>query len=176
MNPLEVITRAAAKAAGKSRYFSGKPCCNNHIAERMVSNYSCTACNSEWQLRHRQDHIEAEQKRGRDYYNRNRAAVLARHKKRHKEKHPGRVNTKKARASTPVSGSKLPALQSRQPTMCEARMGPPRPPRPPSGMNMHDRMAALAARMEAKRVEAAGVAEERSSLRYAEDATDEAYG
>lgn len=39
-----VITRADAKAAGLTRYFSGKACPHGHVVERMVSTYACCAC------------------------------------------------------------------------------------------------------------------------------------
>jgi 5-methylcytosine-specific restriction endonuclease McrA len=36
--------RAAAKAAGELRYFTGKPCTHGHIAERHVSSGKCMEC------------------------------------------------------------------------------------------------------------------------------------
>lgn len=36
-----------AKAAGKTRYFTGKPCKNGHIAERKVVNSTCVICAAE---------------------------------------------------------------------------------------------------------------------------------
>jgi len=44
--------RAKAKAEGKTRYYTGKPCKHGHVAERQTSNGTCTVClqnrNSQW--------------------------------------------------------------------------------------------------------------------------------
>jgi hypothetical protein len=45
---MEVISRKEAKAAGLTRYFTGKPCKNNHISERYVSKRSCISCELDW--------------------------------------------------------------------------------------------------------------------------------
>lgn len=59
--------RAAAKAAGRSHYFTGKPCCRGHVAERYVSG-GCVVCerdkNREYQkARRRSDPAYAEKQR-----------------------------------------------------------------------------------------------------------------
>lgn len=41
------LTRAEARDARLSRYFTGQPCPNGHIAERFTYNYSCVACKRE---------------------------------------------------------------------------------------------------------------------------------
>ena len=45
--------RAKAKAEGKTRYYTGRPCKNGHVAERQTSNGTCVVClqnrNSQWQ-------------------------------------------------------------------------------------------------------------------------------
>lgn len=38
------ISRSNAKAAGLTRYFTGRPCPYGHICERLVSNYWCIEC------------------------------------------------------------------------------------------------------------------------------------
>ncbi len=43
----DLITRAEAKAQGRARYFTGKPCKRGHVAERYVSIATCVECNSE---------------------------------------------------------------------------------------------------------------------------------
>src|SRR5262245_10923516 len=43
----QIITRSAAKAAGLSRFYTGKPCVRDHLSERITSNGSCFQCNSE---------------------------------------------------------------------------------------------------------------------------------
>jgi hypothetical protein len=40
-----IISRADARAAGLTRYFTGRPCPAEHIAERFVSNKGCCECN-----------------------------------------------------------------------------------------------------------------------------------
>lgn len=40
-----VISKAAARAAGLKRYFTGKPCGRGHVAERYVSGH-CVSCRS----------------------------------------------------------------------------------------------------------------------------------
>lgn len=44
-----IITRAKAKAAGLTRYFTGKACKNGHVAERYVSTGSCKDCLRKWE-------------------------------------------------------------------------------------------------------------------------------
>ena len=39
-----LITRKEAKAQGLARYYTGKPCKNGHIAERITSNGTCLEC------------------------------------------------------------------------------------------------------------------------------------
>lgn len=40
----EIIDRKMAIAMGLKRYFTGKPCCRGHVAERVVSSKSCMEC------------------------------------------------------------------------------------------------------------------------------------
>lgn len=42
--PASVSSRALAKAAGIDRYFTGKPCKRDHIAERYTITGNCTIC------------------------------------------------------------------------------------------------------------------------------------
>ena len=42
---MEIISRKEAKQKNLKRYFTGKPCLRNHIAERLVSTKSCIECN-----------------------------------------------------------------------------------------------------------------------------------
>jgi hypothetical protein len=48
----KIITRAKAKARGLKRYFTGKPCCRGHIAERHVNNWACIECKYQYQSRY----------------------------------------------------------------------------------------------------------------------------
>jgi hypothetical protein len=38
------ISRAKAKARGLKKYFTGKPCCRGHVAERRTDNRCCVVC------------------------------------------------------------------------------------------------------------------------------------
>lgn len=46
---METITRKDANDASKKRYFTGAPCTNGHVAERMVSNCRCVTCLAEYE-------------------------------------------------------------------------------------------------------------------------------
>jgi 5-methylcytosine-specific restriction endonuclease McrA len=41
------ITAKKAKQKGLKRYYTGKPCKHNHVAERLVSNGTCVRCNAD---------------------------------------------------------------------------------------------------------------------------------
>lgn len=47
---MDVIDRQTAKAQGKSKYFTGKPCKHRHVAERYVFNWTCVVCHAARQL------------------------------------------------------------------------------------------------------------------------------
>jgi len=47
--------RSEAKSKGLTRYFTGEPCKNGHIAERSVNNSECLVCHS---LRYKKYHSE----------------------------------------------------------------------------------------------------------------------
>lgn len=47
---MELIDCQTAKAQGKSKYFTGKPCKHGHIAERYVLNWTCVVCHTTKQL------------------------------------------------------------------------------------------------------------------------------
>jgi hypothetical protein len=38
------VTREAARAAGLTRYYTGRPCAAGHVTERLVSNGACLQC------------------------------------------------------------------------------------------------------------------------------------
>jgi 5-methylcytosine-specific restriction endonuclease McrA len=42
-----IISREEAKAAGLSRFFTGRPCINNHLSQRTTANGGCFRCNTE---------------------------------------------------------------------------------------------------------------------------------
>lgn len=41
---MNIISRAEAKAAGRKRYFTGKPCLHGHTVERQTTNGICIEC------------------------------------------------------------------------------------------------------------------------------------
>lgn len=45
-----IVTRAEAQAAGLKRYFTGAPCANGHVAERMTSTFACLKCKNAREL------------------------------------------------------------------------------------------------------------------------------
>jgi hypothetical protein len=60
--------RAKAKAEGKVRYFTGRPCKHGHVAERMVVNGHCVECLSIKQANKRVENPEATKQRDAAYY------------------------------------------------------------------------------------------------------------
>jgi len=44
---MKIISRKEAIALGLPRYFTGKPCVNGHISERVTKKCDCVACNNE---------------------------------------------------------------------------------------------------------------------------------
>jgi len=44
---MEIMTRQQAIDSGLPKYFTGKPCSNGHLVERLVTNYNCTSCTRE---------------------------------------------------------------------------------------------------------------------------------
>jgi hypothetical protein len=47
MKEAQSISRDEAKGKGLLRYFTGEPCKNGHVSERLVSNWGCMACANE---------------------------------------------------------------------------------------------------------------------------------
>ena len=56
-----IVTRAEAKAAGLTRYFTGRPCQRGHLSQRRTVNHACTVC--EWKKRNRAEANAAERAR-----------------------------------------------------------------------------------------------------------------
>lgn len=77
---------AAAREAGRTRYFTGHPCKNGHIAERMLSNRQCCECLAE----RRRQHIAAKPEIRRASKNGNRAANLEEHRRLGRERYAKR--------------------------------------------------------------------------------------
>jgi hypothetical protein len=66
------LTRQEAKAKGLTRYSTGKPCKNGHLAEKFVSNYLCVECAKMQGHLHRERHPDIVATRHRRYYEANR--------------------------------------------------------------------------------------------------------
>jgi len=68
---MKIITLQAAKAAGQTRYFTGYPCKNGHIAERLVSSRSCVTCANfklkQYAQNNRKDYLEKAAERAKNY-------------------------------------------------------------------------------------------------------------
>lgn len=54
MRDVVIITRKEAKERGLKRYFTGEPCCREHVAGRKVNNAHCVECNKDDQIKYRQ--------------------------------------------------------------------------------------------------------------------------
>lgn len=54
----QIISRKEAKEKGFKKYFTGKPCKNNHICERYVSGGHCIECNIDCQRQYREENRE----------------------------------------------------------------------------------------------------------------------
>jgi 5-methylcytosine-specific restriction endonuclease McrA len=63
----EIIERAAARASGLTRYFTGKPCKHGHVAERVASNGRCIVCLYDAEKRYIAAHPEKIREKRRDY-------------------------------------------------------------------------------------------------------------
>ena len=61
---MNIITRKEAKAQGLSRYFTGKPCKNGHIAECWTNNYNCMGCADQ----RKKENPELHRKSNKKYY------------------------------------------------------------------------------------------------------------
>lgn len=65
-----LISRTDAARSGLTRYFTGLPCARGHIAERLVCDYSCMACNREKSAAERAKNPEKVRRRVRESYQR----------------------------------------------------------------------------------------------------------
>lgn len=77
----EIVSMTAAKLAGLTRYFTGDPCKNGHICQRMVANRQCVTCLSERNARVRLENVDAARQRDRERYASKGAAAVERVKK-----------------------------------------------------------------------------------------------
>lgn len=62
-----IVTRVEAMERGASRYFTGKPCINGHIAEKSVCDWKCVQCRIEYRRERYKD--PSYRAKTREYYN-----------------------------------------------------------------------------------------------------------
>lgn len=69
-----LVTRSEAMAKGQRYYFTGKPCCRGHIANRLVSTFVCVECNAlanlEWRKKYPERFKVNNRVRTKAYYHR----------------------------------------------------------------------------------------------------------
>ena len=68
----DIITKAAAKALGLKRYFTGKPCKRGHMSDRSVSTSNCLKCAGERLHQYNEANRDEIRERKRQYYEANR--------------------------------------------------------------------------------------------------------
>lgn len=68
---MKIISCKAAKEKGETRYFTGRPCPQGHISERIVSTRACALCASERKSRWNQENPERVNAQKRDWRDRN---------------------------------------------------------------------------------------------------------
>lgn len=66
----KLVSRREAKDSGLTRYFTGIPCANGHVSERLTCDHSCVACNRENAAAERARNPEAARRRARKSYQR----------------------------------------------------------------------------------------------------------
>jgi len=64
---MDVISLAEAKSTGLKRYFTGLPCSNGHIADRLVSSRVCSECTRNKLEKYRIDNREVLLQKKREY-------------------------------------------------------------------------------------------------------------
>lgn len=82
---MEPISRQDAIACGHKRYFTGKPCCRGHIAQRLISTFGCLICaalaNKAYRLAHPGPILVDQRKRWKRYYWHNHEKEIMRSRK-----------------------------------------------------------------------------------------------
>jgi hypothetical protein len=74
---VEKISRKAAKAAGLTRYFTGKPCPQGHIVQRHVSGFGCVECTRVLKRAWEKANPEGQAKRSRAWFLANKEKAAA---------------------------------------------------------------------------------------------------
>jgi hypothetical protein len=68
---MDIISRKDAISRGLVRYFTGRPCRNGHLVERLVSGKKCCECNRLGSLKWVKEHPEENRIKSRGYYLKN---------------------------------------------------------------------------------------------------------
>jgi hypothetical protein len=79
--------RHAAKARGETHYYTGKPCCNGHTSQRLVSNGKCCVCNNSAATAWASKNKERRQQINREHMNAKRDQYAEYNKKYRAENH-----------------------------------------------------------------------------------------
>jgi hypothetical protein len=80
---MDILTRKQAKLLGLKKYFTGKPCKNNHVSERYVDGGNCVEC-----LKEKHVNADKELKRVKDldYYHKNKTTINQKKREKYKSK------------------------------------------------------------------------------------------
>jgi 5-methylcytosine-specific restriction endonuclease McrA len=93
-----VISRKAAKAAGLTHYFTGKPCKRGgHIDQRWVSSFMCVTCGREKALEHFRRLTGEKREARREYERRRWQDPEFRQRQRHHKQRPEEVEKQRLR-------------------------------------------------------------------------------
>src|SRR5690242_21386803 len=93
INVRPIVTRAEAKAAGSTRYFTGKPCKYGHLAERTTASGECAECYRAKRRMYRATNIDVARAADREYQRNRRLSDPAAARKRDRK----RLTTAEAR-------------------------------------------------------------------------------
>ena len=69
---MKIISREEAKALGLKRYFTGEPCSNGHICERLTTNWCCVTCKNISSKNSKKKHPETARKNQKIWKEKNR--------------------------------------------------------------------------------------------------------
>lgn len=84
---MNVITAKEAKNIGEKHYFTGVPCKNGHIAQRLVSGRQCVICTREKSTLWQKDNRERVRVIAKNFYDNNREACVERMRE-YRQKYP----------------------------------------------------------------------------------------
>lgn len=92
----EIISKSEAKKKGLDRYFTGKPCSNNHIFERCVDNSRCVVCKKEYAKEYWQQNKDSlkehRQEYSKEYRQQNKESIRERMKRYIRNRYANDVN------------------------------------------------------------------------------------